>query len=124
MNSGPNRQRLRPSTRASAGYSTTWGPYWDAMFKPRQVTEWIDWKRCSTGVNIARRFWAQREYLHRTYQAVHGEDPEQWPSRHPGVVLDAVPTIDHAACLGCQWFGPPGPSSLLLAREHETGGAQ
>lgn len=122
MTGGTNRQRLGPSTRGSAGYSTSWGPYWDAMFRPREVSAWIDWKRCSTGVNIARRFWAQREHLRRTYRAVHGDDPDQWPSRHPGVVLDAVPTIDHAACLGCQWFDPLGRSPLLLARKHEREG--
>lgn len=29
----------------------------------------------STGVNIAGRFWEQREYLRRTYESVHGNDP-------------------------------------------------
>lgn len=110
---------LQPSTRWSLGYENSWGPYWDAMFEPREVTSWIDWKLGSTGVNITRRFWAQREYLRRTYESLYGEDPELWPSRHPGVVLDAVPQIDHAACLGCQWFDPRGYSPLLYARRHE-----
>ena len=110
----------KPSTQWSAGYSTTWGPYWDAMFPPRMVTSWIDWKRGSTGVNIARRFWDQREYLRRTYESVYGDDPEKWPSRHPGVVLDAVPSIDHAACLGCQWFDASGHSPYERAQRHET----
>ena len=120
MSPNPGGGPLKNSTRWSAGASSTWGPYWDALFPPRQVTGWIDWKRGSTGVNVARRFWDQREYLRRTYQSVHGDDPEEWPSRHPGVVLDAVPSIDHAACLGCQWFEPGGHSPRLLARRHET----
>jgi hypothetical protein len=90
------------------------------LFSPREVTAWIDFKRGSTGVNIARRFWDQREYLRRVYEDVHGQDPTAWPSRHPGVVLDAVPSIDRAARLGSQWFDPHGSSPLLLARDHET----
>ncbi len=116
-----NRGQLMPSTQFSAPYSTTWGPYWDVMFPPAMVTGWINWKRGSTGVNIARRFWDQREYLRRTYESVYGDDPEKWPSRHPGVVLDAVPSIDHAACLGCQWFDSRGGSSSYeRAKRHET----
>ncbi|BBX17726.1 hypothetical protein MDUV_25860 [Mycolicibacterium duvalii] len=94
---------LRPSRIHSRGYADTWGPYWDVLFRPRLVTEWIDWKRASTGVSIARRLWAQREYLRRIYESVHGTDPVLWPSRHPGVVLDAVSATGHAACLSCQW---------------------
>ena len=45
---------------------------------------------------------------------------EAWPSRHPGVVLDAVPHIDHPACLGCQWFDGGSGSALQRARAHET----
>ena len=116
LNQGP----IKPSTRFSAGREDSWGPYWDVMFPPSQVTGFINWKRGSTGVNVARRFWAQREYLRREYESVYGPDPEAWPSRHPGVVLDAVPYIDHPACLGCQWFGAGRGSALLRARAHEA----
>lgn len=116
FNQGP----IKPSTRFSASYVSTWGPYWDVMFPPREVTAWIDFKRGSSGVNIARRFWNQREYLRRAYESVYGPDPDAWPVRHPGVVLDAVPQIDHPACLGCQWFGRGGGSALLDARRHES----
>ena len=116
----PHSGPKRPSTQLSACYSSTWGPYWDAMFPPAMVTDWIDWKRGSTGVNIARRFWDQREYLRRTYESVYGNDPEAWPSRHPGVVLDAVPSIDHAACLGCQWFDVGRGAPYRRAKLHET----
>lgn len=115
FNQGP----VKPSRRWSVGYAATWGPYWDAIFPPREVTAWIDWKRGSTGVNVARRFWEQREQLRRAYEAVHGRDPEAWPSRHPRVVLDAVPQIDHAACLGCRWFDPSGWDPPSAARRHE-----
>lgn len=113
FNMGP----IKPSTRWSAGAQNSWGPYWDAMFTPSEVPAWIDWKRGSTGVNIARRYWDEREYLRRTYESVHGTDPEAWPSRHPGVVLNAVRSGGYAACLGCQWFAPGG---LTRARRHET----
>lgn len=115
FNEGP----VTPSTRFSASYFGSWGPYWDVMFPQREVSAWINFKRGSTGVNIARRFWAQREYLRHAYEAVYGTDPDAWPSRHPGVVLDAVPAVDHPACLGCQWFGSGGASALILARRHE-----
>jgi hypothetical protein len=116
FNQGP----IRPSKRYSQGRENTWGPYWDVLFPPAMVTAWVSFKRGSTGVNVARRFWAQREYLRRAYESVYGSDPEAWPSRHPGVVLDAVPYVDHPACLGCQWFGSGGGSALLRAWRHET----
>ena len=116
FNQGPSR----PSTQWSGAAGGSWGPYWDAIFTPGEVTAWINFKRGSTGVNIARRFWEQREHLRRVYESVFGPDPHCWPSRHPGVVLDAVPTVSHAACLGCQWFEPRGDSPLELARRHET----
>ena len=120
FNQGP----VGPSRVCSIGHEDTWGPYWDVMFPPSRVTGWINWKRGSTGVNIARRFWAQREYLRRAYESVYGPDPEAWPSRHPGVVLDSVAHIDHPACLGCQWFGRGGGGALLKAHAHEfSGGA-
>jgi hypothetical protein len=83
----------------------------------------------STGVNVARRLWDQREELREAYQAVHGSDPESWPHRHPGIVIDAVHFVAHAACLGCQWIDQPGTSmtelgwreaSAALVRRHES----
>jgi hypothetical protein len=124
----PQGGTLKPSTNWSASAGHSWGPYWDAMFGPSMVTEWIDWKRGSTGVNIARRLWDQREYLRRTYESVHGTDPAEWPSQHPGVVLDEVLWVAHAACLRCHWFDSSGHSmrspadlqqALVLARRHE-----
>ena len=116
FNQGP----VGPSRRFSAGASSSWGPYWDVLFPPAQTTAWINWKRGSTGVNVARRFWEEREYLRRTYESVFGTDPQAWPSRHPGVVLESVPSISHAACLGCQWFDRGGPAALQRARRHEV----
>ena len=118
---------LRPSTQFST--ANPWGAYWNALFPPRLVTPWIDFKRTSTGLNVARRLWDQREYLRRTYESVYGTDPEGWPSQHPGVVLDEVLWIAHAACLRCQWFDAGGHNmqrpeglrqALVLARRHET----
>ena len=115
--SGRRTPELRRSTQASLGYSDTWGPYWDAMFKPRLVTSWIDWKQCSTGVNIARRLWSQREYWRRFYESVHGDDPAGWPSQHPGIVLGALPASGYAGCLRCQWLSG-ARSPLWAARRH------
>ncbi|HEU4360854.1 MAG TPA: hypothetical protein VFR27_05015 [Mycobacterium sp.] len=103
----PREPRPAPSTRPHGG-AGTWGPYWDALFPPRPVTPWVDWKRLSTGVNVARRLWEQREYLRRTYESVHGSDPLAWPSPHPGVVLDAVRWVVHAAC-ACAAAGSTRP---------------
>jgi len=119
---------LKPSTPWSSGASNTWGPYWDGLFPPDLVTPWINFKRGSTGVNVARRLWDQREYLRRSYELVHGSDPTAWPSQHPGVVLDAVLWMAHPACLRCHWFDTAShcmknPDSLeralVLARRHE-----
>ena len=113
FNQGPIKQ----STRWSEGHTDNWGPCGDALFRPRLVTSWINFKRGSSGVNVARRLWDQREYFRRAYESVYGADPEAWPSRHPGVVLDAVQYGNHAACLGCQWLGGSG---YVAARRHET----
>jgi hypothetical protein len=74
------------------------------MFPPRLVTPWINFKRMSTGVNIARRLWDQREGLRQEYEALHGANHAQWPTQHPGIVLDAVRWVAHPACLACHWF--------------------
>jgi hypothetical protein len=72
------------------------------------VSPWISWKMTSTGTNIARRLWDQREQLRGEYEDVHGTDRALWPVQHPGVVLDAVPSTAHGACLGCPWFDVRG----------------
>jgi hypothetical protein len=83
---------------------TARGPYFDAMFPPARVTAWINFKRRSTGVNIARRLWDQREELRQQYEALHGTNQTQWPARHPRIVLDAVQWVAHPACLAWHWF--------------------
>ncbi|MGE2736085.1 ADP-ribosylglycohydrolase family protein [Mycolicibacterium vaccae] len=138
---GPNRElraalrRLQPRLNSPAGGNTpalqgssrrrvpdessAWRPYLAALFPSPPASEFHKWKRYTTGANIARRYWEQREYLRRNYESVFGEDRGLWPSRHPGVVLDAVPSTRHAACLGCQWFEPHGRDPLESARRHE-----
>jgi len=116
------KPRLEPATRWSDYGRNTWGPYWDAMFGAgRMVTPWINWKRGSTGVNIVRKYWYQREYLRRAYESVYGSDPTKWPSQHPGVVLG-----DRPACLRCHYIGASSGrlSALDLARSHETSGGE
>jgi hypothetical protein len=104
------------------------GPYFDAEFgPPHRVRAWIAWKISSTGLNIARRWWDQREERRAAYEAVHGTDPYQWPDRHPGIVIDAVQFVAHAACLGCQWSPAPRwrnpgwrEAAAAVARRHES----
>ncbi len=66
--------------------------------------------------------------LREAYEVEHGSDLENWPHRHPGIVIDAVQFVAHAACLGCQWIDQPGTSmsdegwreaSAAVARRHE-----
>jgi hypothetical protein len=82
-----------------------------------------------SGVNVVRRHWDQREELRAAYEAEHGSDPDNWPHRHPGIVIDAVQFVAHAACLGCQWLAQPGNSmsdegwreaAAAVARRHES----
>lgn len=105
---GPNSQSrqatLADSWRPSPGLATMWGPYFQALFPPGRVTAWANFKRKSTGVNVARRLWGQREEMRQAYEALHGTNRAQWPTQHPGIVLDAVQWVAHPACLGCHWF--------------------
>jgi hypothetical protein len=80
------------------------------MFPPRQGSAFDSWKRKSTGANVARRLWEQRQRLRQEYEAVHGTNLARWPVRHPGVVLDAVQWVAQPACLGCTWFDEVGVS--------------
>ena len=109
--------------------SVGWRAYHRAMFPPGGlVTPWVRFKKTSTGVNVAPRLWDQREDLREAYETVHGSDPAKWPTRHPGIVIDAVQWVAHAACLGCQWIDVPGTSisdagwreaAAAVARRHE-----
>jgi hypothetical protein len=103
-NSPSRRELLADSWQPSPGLATTWGPYFQALFPPGRVTAWDNFKRMSTGVNIARRLWDQREEMLQEYEALHGTHHAQWPTQHPGVVLDAVQWVAHPACLACHWF--------------------
>jgi hypothetical protein len=58
-----------------------------------------------------------------------GAETAAWPAQHPGVALDTVPWVVHAACLRCHWFDPNRHSmerpdrleeALVLARRHQT----
>ena len=110
--------------------SVGWRAYHKAMFPPGGlVTPWVRFKKMSTGVNVARRLWDQREDLREAYEAEHGSEQDGSPHRHPGIVIDAVQWVAHAACLGCQWIDMPGTSmeepgwreaSAAVARRHES----
>ena len=101
---GRGKGELVDAWTPSGDLTAKWGPYYSLMFPPRRVTPWIKFKKTSTGVNIVRRLWDERENLRLEYEAIHGADPDEWPTRHTGVVLETVKWVAHPACLGCQWF--------------------
>jgi hypothetical protein len=106
---GPPRIReLVDSWTPGRDDDATWGPYHAVLFPPRRTTPWISYKIMSTGRNVARRLWEEREDKRREYEAVHGAEPEFWPTRHPGVVLESVLWVAHSACLGCRWLDRKG----------------
>ena len=75
MTHTPARPRKTTLSRpAPLWEASTWGPYFDALFPPQEVSPWIAWKIRSTGVGIARRLWDQREQLRGEYEDVHGTD--------------------------------------------------
>jgi hypothetical protein len=120
---------LKDATQPGPAYDDTWGAYHHAFFPPRKVNAGGSYKRMSTGVNVVRRYWHQREELRHAYEAEHGEDPDRWPHRHPAIVIDAVESLAYAACLGCQWIDTRGTSmkepgwreaAAVIARRHEA----
>lgn len=123
----PAKPELVDSWTPGRSDDSSWGPYHQVLFRPREVTPWVRFKTMTTGVNMARRLWDEREHRRVEYEAAHGDDPEKWPVRHSGVVLESVQWIAHAACLGCQWLDPRGTSMRVegwrataadAAREH------
>jgi hypothetical protein len=109
----PAGRQVVDSWTRGRGYADTWGPYHQALFRPRKVTPWIRFKTMSSGANIAQRLWDEREALRLEYHAAHGDNPDEWRVRHPGVVLESVQWIAHAACLRCQWFQREGAYTKL-----------
>jgi hypothetical protein len=111
MTDTPARPSKTTLAQAPASWEASkWSPYFDALFPSQEVSPWIAWKMTSTGTNIARRLWDQREELRAEYEDVQRADRARWPAQHPGVVLDAVLSGAHGACLGCQWFDVRGHS--------------
>ena len=98
MTDTPARPRKTTLSRpAPLWEASTWGPYFDALFPPQEVSTWISWKMTSTGTNIARRLWDQREQLRGEYEDVHGTDRALWPVQHPGRLNRAA--TEPAACI-------------------------
>lgn len=121
MNTGAPRAARIPAKRFSESGRTSWGPYWEVLFAPAMISGWVNWKRASTGVGVARLLWGEREKLRRSYETVHGSDPDRWPTPHPGAVVDAVLADTSAVCLRCDYFAPhrSPDQALRAARHHE-----
>lgn len=137
LNWGPDGPPAKPELVDSwtPGRSTahSWGPYHDVLFPVRKTSPWITFKIMTTGVNVAQRLWNEREALRTEYEAAHGFNPERWPTRHPGIVLESVESVAHAACLGCHWLRHEGTSmgaddwrntAVGHATEHQNGGSR
>src|SRR5260370_10549744 len=78
---GGPRAKSELIERWTPSSSLGWRAYHTSMFPPgRPVTPWIRFKVMSTGVNVARRLWDQREELREAYEGEHGSDPELAPS--------------------------------------------
>ena len=97
---------LSPGPRRN-GRQARGGPTSTRCFRPR---------RCRPGLRgrSARPAWAlpggcgisanNCAASMRTFTA----PTQRGPVQHPGVVLDAVPSTAHGACLGCQWLDVRG----------------
>lgn len=111
-----------PHRGAPAGAASTWGPYYDTLHPQRAVHMMTAWKVVPRWVEAAKALWRLREELRHDYESAHGKNPSDWPSQHPGVVLDGIP-----ACLRCHWLGPRNyyrrdhvfQSAADIARRHE-----
>lgn len=90
-----------------------WGVYYDTLYPPRLVDEFGRFWMASAIVDIVRRLWEQREALRVELSG----DPLA-----RGVVLDAVRSIAHGACVRCLWIDRPGFSmddaGWRVAAEH------
>jgi hypothetical protein len=107
-NWGPGGRPEHPElvVRWTPSRSLGWRAYHESMFPSGQlVTPWVRFKVMSTGVNIARRLWDQREELREAYEVEHGSDQDGWPHRHPGIVANRG-AVDR----------PRGVSGLPVAR--------
>ena len=109
MTHTPARPRKTTLSRpAPLWEASTWGPYFDALFPPQEVSPWIAWKIRSTGVGIARRLWDQREQLRGEDGDVHGTDPAGGRCSIRESCLTRCPLLRTGACLGCQWLDVRG----------------
>jgi hypothetical protein len=108
--------------------SVGWRAYHKAMFPPGGlVTPWIRFKKMSTGVNVARRLWDQREELREAYEA---RSARQRSRAAPSPSASHRPRCSGSPsrCLGCQWIDSPVPrwsnpgwrDAAAAARRHES----
>ena len=116
MTDTPARPRKTTLSRpAPLWEASTWGPYFDALFPPQEVSPWIAWKIRSTGVGIARRLWDQREQLRGEYEDVHGTDRALWPVQHPGRLIGRPRSLPRAyERTGQHRTWPPGAVSVCV----------
>lgn len=95
---------LQPLPRAPQYAAATWGPYYNTMHPPAMVHWNVIWKGVPVWMDRAATRWRQRQVLRAKYEAAHGIYPNDWPTKHPQVVLEGI-----SACLGCHWIDGGDP---------------
>ena len=125
MTDTPARPRKTTLSRpAPLWEASTWGPYFDALFPPQEVSPWIAWKIRSTGVGIARRLWDQREQLRGEYGDVRGTDRrggrssirESCLTRCPLLRTGRASAARGSMCEVTGWATPTGSNEPLYGR--------
>lgn len=101
---------------ACAPQADLWADYFDQLFPARVTNPWGAFKIATTCRNHVIALWTRRAEALQIHSLVHGDDPLQWPLRHPTLVL-YVPEVHYAACLGCTWLvdGTPDRASAEAA---------
>lgn len=118
---------MRVSRQSADLGDEPWGRYYDSLFPRRLVRDFISYKRSTSGVAMARRFWEERETLRLASSHAAAATAA---GAHLGAVLTCGPHGAIAACLTCSWLGPSGVSmdepdwqsrTASSARQHELG---
>ena len=96
------------STSAPTRWTEPWAAYHEVLYPEptRPISPFGQWKRATTGANIARAYWGARERARGRWTSIPHTTGE-WRLQHPPVAL-WMPESAQAACLGCRWIGGGG----------------
>lgn len=93
-----------------------WADYYRQMFpnSERPGSAFAAWKYATKAVEVAIACWEEREQARAESEASCGEDPADWPMRHPPFVTQ-LSQLSWAACLGCTWVVRCGGAGFATA---------